>query len=108
MERTHELGLLRASGLTSAQLKRLVIGQSGLMGFIAGVLAIPVGILLSVVMIQVINKRSFGWSIQMQIDPEVIIQGIVLALFAALLAGIYPALRMANTSPSVALRGTSE
>jgi len=108
MERTHELGLLRASGLTSAQLKRLVIGQSGLMGFIAGVLAIPVGILLSVVMIQVINKRSFGWSIQMQIDPEVIIQGMVLALFAALLAGIYPALRMANTSPSVALRGTSE
>ncbi len=108
MERTHELGLLRASGLTSAQLKRLVIGQSGLMGLIAGVLAIPVGILLSVVMIQVINKRSFGWSIQMQIDPEVIIQGIVLALFAALLAGIYPALRMANTSPSVALRGTSE
>ena len=108
MERTHELGLLRASGLTPAQLWRLVVGQSGLMGLIAGVLAIPVGILLSVVMISVINKRSFGWSIQMQIDPQVIIQGIALAFFAALLAGIYPAFRMANTSPSVALRRISE
>jgi putative ABC transport system permease protein len=108
MERTHELGLLRASGLTPAQLWRLVVGQSGLMGLIAGVLAIPVGILLSVVMINVINKRSFGWSIQMQIDPAVIIQGIALAFFAALLAGIYPAFRMANTSPSVALRRISE
>ena len=108
MERTHELGLLRASGLTPAQLWRLVVGQSGLMGLIAGVLAIPVGILLSVVMINVINKRSFGWSIQMQIDPEVIIQGIALAFFAALLAGIYPAFRMANTSPSVALRRIGE
>lgn len=105
LERSRELGILRATGLTPAQLWRLVTVQTGLLGVIAGVLAMPVGIVLAWVMIHVINKRSFGWTLQMQLPPEIFLQAFALAVVAALLAGIYPAARMARTPPAGALRG---
>ena len=59
----------------------------------------------SVVMIFVINKRSFGWTLQMELGGAVFIQAVTLAVVGALVAGLYPAWRMARTSPAVALRG---
>lgn len=105
LERARELGLLRASGMTPGQLGRLVVTQTGLIGLAAGVLAVPMGIALSAVMIFVVNKRSFGWTLNMQIGPDVLLQAVGLALAGALLAGIYPAWRMARTRPALALRG---
>lgn len=105
LERARELGVLRATGLTPGQVWRLVVTQTGLIGFAAGVLAVPMGLVLSVVMIFVINKRSFGWTLEMEVGPEVVAQAIALALVGALLAGLYPAWRMSRTSPAVALRG---
>ena len=105
LERAREFGLLRASGLTPGELWRLIVTQSGLMGLASGILAIPMGLILSIVMIFVVNKRSFGWTLNMQVAPDVIGQALALALVGALLAGLYPAWRMARTSPAVALRG---
>lgn len=105
LERARELGLLRATGLTPGQLGRLVVTQTGLIGFAAGVLAIPMGLILSVVMIYVVNKRSFGWTLNMQVGPEVLGQAVILAVAGALLAGLYPAWKMSRTSPALALRG---
>lgn len=104
LERTRELGVLRANGLTPQQLWGLVIQQTVLMGFVAGVLAIPVGLMLAFVLIFVINQRSFGWTLQFSFSPEVLLQAVLLAVAAALLAGLYPAWRMARTSPAEALR----
>lgn len=104
LERARELGVLRANGLTPAQVWGLVGTQTGLMGLVAGLLALPMGLVLSVVMIHVVNKRSFGWSLRMEVGPEVLLQAVGLALAGALLAGLYPAWRMARTSPAVALR----
>jgi putative ABC transport system permease protein len=105
LERSRELGVMRAWGLTPGQLWRLVVTQTGLMGLVSGVLAVPMGIVLSMVMIFVINKRAFGWTLQMQIGPEILAQAVGLALVGALVAGIYPAWRMARTRPALALRG---
>ena len=63
------------------------------------------GVVLSVVMIFVINKRAFGWTLEMQVGPAVLGQAVGLALVGALVAGLYPAWRMARTRPAVALRG---
>jgi putative ABC transport system permease protein len=63
------------------------------------------GVVLSIVMIFVINKRAFGWTLQMEVGGDVLAQAIGLALVGALLAGVYPAWRMARTRPAVALRG---
>jgi putative ABC transport system permease protein len=104
LERARELGVLRANGLTPRQLWGVVLGQTGLMGLTAGLLALPVGALVATVLVFVINRRSFGWTLQMLLPPGVFVQAIVLALIAALLAGIYPAIRMARTSPALALR----
>ena len=105
LERARELGLLRAMGLTPGQLSRLVVTQTSLIGIAAGVLAIPMGLILSVVMIYVVNKRSFGWTLNMEVGPEVLGQAMALAVVGALLAGLYPAWRMSRTSPALALRG---
>lgn len=104
LERSRELGVLRATGLTRGQLWALISGQTGLMGLAAGLLAIPVGAMLAAVMILVVNKRSFGWTLEMSLPPAMLLQGVAVAVVAALLAGLYPALRMARTPPAAALR----
>jgi putative ABC transport system permease protein len=105
LERARELGLLRAAGMTPGQLWGLVVTQTGLIGLVSGILAVPMGIVLSIVMIFVVNKRSFGWTLSMQVGPDVIVQAVGLALVGAVLAGLYPAWRMSRTSPALALRG---
>lgn len=104
LERARELAILRATGLTPSQLWALVTTETGLMGFIAGLLAVPLGVALALALILVINRRSFGWSLGVTIDPLILLQGAGLAVAAALLAGLYPAWRMARSTPAAALR----
>ena len=104
LERTRELGVMRACGLTPGQLWRLVTQQTGLMGLVAGLLSLPVGIIMAAIMIFIINRRSFGWSLQMEVSPISLAQALAIAVIAALLAGCYPAWRMAWTSPAESLR----
>jgi putative ABC transport system permease protein len=104
LERHRELGVLRANGLTPGQVWQLMTSQTGLMGLAAGLLSLPVGLTLAAVMIYVVNRRSFGWTIRMEVAPGVLLQALLLALAAALLAGLYPAYKMARTSPAAALR----
>ena len=104
LERSRELGVLRATGMTPGQVGRYVTLQTGLMGLIAGLASLPLGYALAYVLVYVINKRSFGWTLQLDVPPSVLLQAVALALVAAVLAGLYPAYKMANTSPAVALR----
>jgi len=104
LERARELAVLRAIGLTPRQLWRYVTMQTGLIGLMAGLLSVPLGLTLASVLIYVINKRSFGWTLQVDIAPELLVQAIGLALLAAVLAGCYPAWKMARANPALALR----
>jgi putative ABC transport system permease protein len=104
LERTRELGVLRATGMTPGQTGGLVFLQTGIMGVLAGVLALPVGLALAAAMIFVVNRRSFGWTLDMTVPPEFLVQAVALALAGALLAGIHPSWRMAHTSPAEAMR----
>jgi putative ABC transport system permease protein len=104
LERARELGVLRAQGLAPAEVWRLMLTETGLLGAIAGMLAVPVGIGLALVLIHVINRRAFGWSIETTLPGDVLLQAVGLAVLAALLAGAYPAWRMARTPPAPALR----
>jgi putative ABC transport system permease protein len=104
LERTRELGTLRAAGMTLPQLWRLTLLESGLMGATAGLLAIPTGLLLSLVLIYVINLRSFGWTIFFEPVPEVYLEALVAAVIAALLAAVYPMLRLGRLQVADALR----
>ncbi|MCI0399302.1 MAG: ABC transporter permease [Chloroflexi bacterium] len=104
LERTRELGVLRATGLTRQQLWQLTLLETGLMGGTAGLLAMPVGWVLAWILIYIINRRSFGWTLQMDLDPVYFLQALAVALAAALLAGVYPALRLGNMVVAAAIR----
>lgn len=104
LERTRELGTLRATGMTLRQLWRLTLLESGLMGAAAGILAIPVGLILAAILIYVINLRSFGWTIFFANVPEVYLQAILISIGAALIAAIYPMVRLSGLQVVEALR----
>jgi putative ABC transport system permease protein len=104
LERAREIGILRAQGLTPGEVWRLVLAETGLLGATAGALAVPVGIGLALVLIHVINRRAFGWSIETTVSAGVLVQAVGLAVLAALAAGAYPAWRMVRTPPAPALR----
>lgn len=103
-ERTRQLGILRAIGMTPIQIGRIISIETGLMGMIAGLCAVPVGFVMAYVLIFVVYQRSFGWTMAFHFDVLVIVQAILLAVIAALLAGVLPALKMAHTKPAEALR----
>ena len=104
LEKQREIGILRAIGLTGRQLWALTMLETGLMGLTAGVLAIPTGYALALILINVINQRSFGWSLQMMIRPSAFIEAVGLAIVAALLAGVYPAWRLSRMPANEAIR----
>ncbi len=104
LERRRELGILRANGLLPSQLFLMVNLQTLLMGFTAGLIALPLGNILAAILIYIINKRSFGWTMQFEILPGILAEAMMLALVAAILAGIYPGYKMSKTSPANALR----
>jgi len=104
LERTREIGVLRTLGLTPRQVWGLVTAQTGIIGLLSGVLAVPSGLLLAAVLVFVINRRSFGWTMSLDPSPSILLQGVALAIVAALLAGLYPAWRMASALPAETLR----
>ena len=104
MDKQRQFGILRAVGLTVRELWGLVMLETGLMGAVGGLLAMPTGYVLSLVLVYIINRRSFGWTLQMQVEPGPFIQAFIVAVIAALLAGIYPAYRMGKMLTIDALR----
>lgn len=104
LERIREIGTMRANGMTRSQLFRMTLLETGLMGAIAGAMALPIGSVLAWVLVYIINVRSFGWTLQLQLRPEFYVQAVLVSLVAALLAGIYPALRIGRIQPAVAIR----
>lgn len=104
LERRRENALLRTLGLSPGQQARLGLYEAACMGSIAGLLALPVGLLMALVLIEVINLRAFGWSLQLFFQPGILAEAWGLALLSALLAGSWPALQ-ALRQPSRALAG---
>jgi putative ABC transport system permease protein len=104
VERTRELGILRAVGMSFGQLRRMVLLESGLMGGFAALIAAPAGTALALVLIYVINLRTFNWTIDFQMDIGAFAQIWWMALAAALLAAIYPMMRLKKISVAAAIR----
>jgi putative ABC transport system permease protein len=104
LEKQREIGILRAIGLTGRQLWGLVMLETGLMGSVAGLLAVPTGYALALILVYIINRRSFGWTLQLAVQPLPFLLALGVALAAALLAGIYPAFRLGRMITAEAIR----
>jgi putative ABC transport system permease protein len=91
LERRRELATLLAIGASRTQVERLVLWEAVYLGLIGAGLGVMGGLALAWVLIAVINKQSFGWTIRMTIPWEVLVQAVVLAITVAWLAGYLPA-----------------
>jgi putative ABC transport system permease protein len=93
LERSRELAIVRALGLTPRGAAVLVEAQTAFMGAGALIAALPAGVLTGILLIEVINRRAFGWQIDLHLSPAQFGNALVLSISAALIAGLYPAWR---------------
>ena len=91
IDRRRELGLLRYLGASSRQLRKLILTEAGLLGLLANISGMVLGFFLSLILIFVINKQSFGWTIRLHWPVAVLMGAMFVVWFATLLAGYYPA-----------------
>ncbi|MFC1997947.1 ABC transporter permease, partial [Chloroflexota bacterium] len=96
IERTQEIGMLRAIGTSRGQIIRMVLAESGLMGVIGGVLGLATGIILARILFIGMNTMS-GYQLTFTIPPEGIAVSVVMALIISQIAAISPARRAART-----------
>jgi putative ABC transport system permease protein len=104
LDRGKEIAILRALGFTPRQIGTLSLTQTVLLGTVAGLLAMPLGIAMAGLLVKVINQRSFGWGMDLALQFGPLALGMALAVAAAFLAGIYPALRLSRHSVVARLR----
>ena len=91
IDRRRELGLLRYLGASSAQLRKLILTEAGILGLLACLSGLVLGFFLSLILIFVINKQSFGWTIRLHWPLAVLLGATALVWLATVLAGYYPA-----------------
>jgi len=104
LDKQRQLGILKAIGLTGRQLWRMVTLEAGLMGAVAGLLSMPAGLMLAVILVYIINRRSFSWTLQLQLELEPFILALLIGMAAAMLAGLYPAYRIIHRNTAEAIR----
>ena len=91
IDRRRELGLLRFLGATSRQIRKLIVIEAALIGLLANFAGIALGFALSLILIFVINKQSFGWTIRFHWPVAVLLGALTMVYAATVLASLYPA-----------------
>jgi ABC-type antimicrobial peptide transport system permease subunit len=102
LERTREIGVLRALGWRRSQVLMMILQEALLLGTLGSV----VGVIFSFVLVQMINLSPF-WSILSTIvrwTPGALVEAFVIAVVLGILGGLYPAFRATRLRPVEALR----
>ena len=103
LDRRRDLGLLQYLGGSASQTRRMILTEAGLLGLMSSALGLALGSALSLLLIYVINKQSFGWTIQFH-PPVLLVAGALLLVWAVtVLAGLYPARVAARLDPLEAI-----
>jgi putative ABC transport system permease protein len=103
-ERRRELAILRAIGASAAQIRKMLISETAMLGLLAAVLGLASGLCLSVVLTGVINRAFFGWTIHLAFPWGRLALTPVWILAAAVVAGIIPAWRASRMEVAGTLR----
>jgi putative ABC transport system permease protein len=99
-ERTRELGMLRAVGMTRRQVRRMVRHESIITALIGAVLGMVVGVFLSALVTQALKDEGFSFSLPV----GTLIAVLVVAMLAGVVAAILPARRAARLNVLNALQ----
>ncbi len=90
MERSREMMVLGYLGLTPGELGKINVYQALIMGFVSYLISVVCGLILTYIITYAINFRSFGWSIDLLLDPFVLGKNLLLTGIACLAASLYP------------------
>ena len=104
LERQREWSILRQLGLSAGQLLRLVVVEAGLIGVAGVMLGSVAGLALSLLLVEVINRQSFGWTVEWQSPGLYLLKAGATIIICAMLAGILPARVAARTRIAEGLR----
>ncbi len=104
IERRREIGILRFIGAFQEQVKKMILIEAALLGVIGSVLGLAAGIVVSYLLIFVINKQSFGWTILVHYPYGFILIAVFLFWVVACAAGLYPARLATRLNPKESVR----
>ena len=99
LDRRREFGLLRFLGAAPAQIRRMVLIEAAFLGLLADLLGLALGFALSLLLIYVVNKQSFGWTIQFHPPVSLLAGALSLIWLATVAAGLYPARVASRLNP---------
>ncbi len=100
IDRRREIGVLRFLGGSASQVRRIILFESGFLGLLSNLVGVGLGTLLSLILIYVVNKQSFGWTIQFHWPVGLLLGAVTLVYAASIGAGLYPA-RIASQLNSI-------
>lgn len=108
LERTHEVGIMKAIGATNREIGRLFHSEAGLFGFFGGILGVFVAYLIGLLInwiLNIVGGSGVDLPLNVFVTPWAFaLIMIVVSYFVARLAGWYPSRRAAKLSPMEALR----
>ena len=96
IERTQEIGMLRAIGMTRRQVVSMVLAEAGLMGLFGGLLGLATGVILARILFLGMTTMS-GYTLTFTMPLDGVIITVIVALIVSQIAAIFPARRAANT-----------
>lgn len=99
VDRRREIGLLRFLGSSTRQIRRIILSEAAILGVLSVWVGFVLGVLLSFILIFVINKQSFGWTIEFHWPVQTLIGAMLIVYTSTLAAGLYPAHLGMNLNP---------
>jgi len=103
LERTREIGIMKAIGAKRRDIVVIFLIEAGVLGLLGGIIGTAIGIFLS----KIVEFAAFsmGYSIlKIQFSPWIIVGSVAFSFIVGAIAGVLPALRAAKLSPVEALR----
>ena len=97
LDRTREIGVLRAIGATQKQVRRIVVTEAGWMGFLGGVLGLSAGSVMAYHHVIYNTKVLTGWTFQFYYPYGVAVFALLASVVLCLLVGYWPAKQAAAT-----------
>ncbi len=99
IDRRREFALLRFLGGAQPQIRRIILSEAGLLGLLANAIGLVLGGFLSLILIFVINKQSFGWTLQLHWPVGLLLTALTGVYVATVVAGLYPARTATSMNP---------
>ena len=104
VERTQEIGLLRALGVSRRQVLRLVMIEAGLLGVVGSILGVFFGLILAQGLIAIMGTITSTEIVLVEIPPDGLITALMVGLGVTLVSSVLPALQATRITPLAALR----